>query len=324
MNIYEIAEKAGVSIATVSRVINNNCSVSEKTREKVLRIIDEESYRPNVFARGLVIDSMKLVGVICTDVSDIFIAKALSLLQKNLHERNYDTLLFCVGNHQTATLKHLYYLQSKHVDAIFLIGSSLGETDDQSLREIARSVPLIMINSSVNIEGIYSIYCDEGAGIREAVDLLYKKGSRKSYIIYNGLTPSTKRKIDGFKLGLKAHGVKDAEKYIICTEDSISGGFDAVNMLLSKNEIPDGVIAVSDSIAAGALKAFRTKDIKSYVIGFDNTIICECTAPPLSSIDPQIEEMCVMAADLLDKICKGEKLNKTYISNPKLVLRESF
>ena len=107
MNIYQIAEKAGVSIATVSRVLNNSPAVSQKTREKVMRIIEQDHYHPNIFARGLMLDSMKLVGVICTDVSDIFISQTLSLLQAQLRTRNYDTLLFCVGNNQQTTTKHL-------------------------------------------------------------------------------------------------------------------------------------------------------------------------------------------------------------------------
>ena len=83
MNIYDIANRANVSIATVSRVINNSPKVSEKTRKKVLDIVDELGFTPNVFARGLGLNTMKTIGILCSDPSDIYVAGALSCFEKN-------------------------------------------------------------------------------------------------------------------------------------------------------------------------------------------------------------------------------------------------
>lgn len=86
MNIYDIAKIAGVSIATVSRVVNDSPKVSEKAKEKVRKVMEENNYTPNVFARGLGLGSMKTLGIICPDVADIYMAKAVSYLEKNLQD----------------------------------------------------------------------------------------------------------------------------------------------------------------------------------------------------------------------------------------------
>ena len=98
MNIYDIASKAGVSIATVSRVLNGKGNVSEKTKEHVLKIIEEMGYTPNIFARGLGLNSIKMVGILCSDVSDIYYATAVSTLEKELRRGGYDSLLCCTGD----------------------------------------------------------------------------------------------------------------------------------------------------------------------------------------------------------------------------------
>lgn len=97
MNIYDIADMAGVSIATVSRVVNGSPNVSEKTKKKVLDVIEKADYTPNVFARGLGLDSMKTIGILCPDISDLYMAEAVSALEKKLHEHGYDCILGCSG-----------------------------------------------------------------------------------------------------------------------------------------------------------------------------------------------------------------------------------
>ena len=97
MNIYDISEKAGVSIATVSRVLNGNANVSEKTRKKVLDVMERYGYTPNAFARGLGLNSMKTIGLLCTDSSNVFQAKAISYIEQLLQEAGYDSILCCSG-----------------------------------------------------------------------------------------------------------------------------------------------------------------------------------------------------------------------------------
>ena len=100
MNIYDISEKAGVSIATVSRVLNGNSKVSDKTRKKILAVMEETGYQPNVFARGLGLNTMNTVGVMCADSSDMVLASAVYHVEQVLHKYQY----FCVSSLPEALL----------------------------------------------------------------------------------------------------------------------------------------------------------------------------------------------------------------------------
>ena len=92
MNIYDVSKKAEVSIATISRVINGNTNVSEKTKQKVLTVMKEIGYTPNVFARGLGLNTMKTIGIMCTDSSDVYLANAVYYLERELRANGYDAI----------------------------------------------------------------------------------------------------------------------------------------------------------------------------------------------------------------------------------------
>lgn len=320
MNIYQIAEKAGVSIATVSRVLNGNDNVAEKTREKVLRVMEEGNYRPNIFARGLMLDSMKIVGVICTDVRDMFIARALSLVQAQLYERNYDTLLFCIGSNREATVKHLQYLQDKHVDAIFLIGSAFSNAvEKEELCAIARSIPIIMINGYVEADGIYSVYCDDASAVAEAVTYFKSKNLKNIAFLYDSVTQSTMRKMEGFQRGLKQTGLPFKRELFLQAEADIESSLQAVEKALETGI--EAVIASSDLLAVGAAKAFEKYGVNGAVIGYDNSVLCACATPSLSSIDTRIEEMCEKGIQIMDALFQNEPPERVYVYAPQLILR---
>lgn len=101
MNIYDVSNKAGVSIATVSRVLNGNARVSLATRKKVLDAMKELDYTPNVFARGLGLNTMKTIGIMCIDSSDIYLANAVYYLEQELRKHSYDSILCCTGKDYT-------------------------------------------------------------------------------------------------------------------------------------------------------------------------------------------------------------------------------
>ena len=124
MTIYDISEQAGVSIATVSRVLNGSKNVSEKTRKKVLDIISQSGYTPNAFARGLGLNTMKTIGIMCADSSDLYLAKAIYHIERKLRANGYDSLLCCTGYELDAKAASMNLLITKKVDGIILVGSN--------------------------------------------------------------------------------------------------------------------------------------------------------------------------------------------------------
>ncbi|MBP5249200.1 MAG: LacI family DNA-binding transcriptional regulator, partial [Lachnospiraceae bacterium] len=148
-NIYDISERSGVSIATVSRVLNGSPKVSEATKSKVLAVMDELGYTPNVFARGLGLNTMNTVGIMCSDSSDPFLANAVYYLEQNLRKHGYDSFLCCTGYELKNKKNYLELILSKRVDGLILVGSSLLEPkdeDDLYIKEAASRVPVMLMN----------------------------------------------------------------------------------------------------------------------------------------------------------------------------------
>ncbi|MBQ7001262.1 MAG: LacI family DNA-binding transcriptional regulator [Oscillospiraceae bacterium] len=325
MNIYQIAEKAGVSIATVSRVLNDSPSVSPKTREKVLQIMEQDHYHPNVFARGLMLDSMKLVGVICTDVSDSFIAEALSLLQAQLRTRSYDMLLFSVGSNQETTAKHLRYLQNKHVDAIFLIGSTFSDTADrQKLCRIAQEIPVIMINGFVDAPGVYCVCSDDTATAARIVDTMCRRGLTDCVMLYDSMTQGTRRKMQGMQQALAQNGIVFTDRHLVLAGETLQTSAAAVEQLIAEGHCPDAVLATSDLLAAGAIKAFAKHGLQRGVVGFDNTVLCDCLVPGLTSVDQHMDCMCETAARIMDQLLQNQQPKQFFTCPSEIIWRESF
>lgn len=142
MNIYDISKQAGVSIATVSRVLNGSDKVSPATREKVLKVMELNSYTPNAFARSLGLNSMHTVGILCADSSDVYLASAIYYLERELRYHSYASMLCCTGYQLEEKKKYLQLLLSRNVDALFFVGSNFVEDTEKimliSLRPPAR------------------------------------------------------------------------------------------------------------------------------------------------------------------------------------------
>lgn len=199
MNIYDIAKLANVSIATVSRVVNNSPKVSPKTKEKVLAVMKENEYTPNAFARGLGLGSMKTVGIICPNIDDIYMAKAVSYLEQNLHAHGYDCILGCSGFKQEEKEDYVRLLLSKKIDTLILVGSTYAgngkdESDTDYIREAAEQVSVFMINAKVSGDNIYCTYADDFQATYEVTKALSEEEKRKFFLcmIQNPTVPDRK------------------------------------------------------------------------------------------------------------------------------------
>ena len=329
MNIYDIADKAEVSIATVSRILNKKGSVSPKTREKVLKVIEEMGYTPNAFARALGLDSIKMIGVICSDVSDIYYAKAVSVIENELREKGYDAILCCTGTDLKDKKKGIDVLLAKRVDAIILIGSIFQDlADDSYIEKAAKSTPIIIINGELEFENTYSVKCDEYKAVKDCVIALSEKGRKDILYIYESESCSGIRKRKGYASGLKSIGVPLSEKNIIkCDKD-----FESINNLISEilsSEISFSAIITSvDIVAVGVIKALANHGIKVpddvSVVGFNNSILAECSSPSITSIDSKVGILCTDAVRTLLDIFDKKNVATVKTIQADLVYRESF
>lgn len=324
MNIYDIAQRSGVSIATVSRVLNGGKNVSQKTRDKVLAVMQQEDYTPNAFARGLGLNTMRMIGILCTDISDTYYAKAVSLVENQLRQKGYDALLCCTGNNLEDKKKYLDLLLAKRVDAVILIGSAFKESVDNShIEAAARQVPVIIVNGSVELPGTYCVICNERAAVSQNVHYLYEQGYSDILYIYDTLTYSGCEKLAGYKEGLQQCGLPVRDSLMIKVAKSVESSCEKVTEMLKT--VPFSAVMTSeDLLAVGVIKALRKVQLSMPVIGFNNSILAECSSPSLTSVDNMLDTLCPTAVNILTDIFEGKNVPTKIVITSKFIERETF
>lgn len=313
MNIYDIAKLAGVSIATVSRVVNGSPRVSEKTRQKVLSVMEENNYTPNVFARGLGLDSMQIIGIICPDVADAYMARAVSFLERRLKEYGYDCILYCSGHEQQKKEEAVDLIMKKRIDALILVGSTYtGYGDDDSssveyIRRAAEKVPVFLINGKISGENIYSVYNRDEEAVYDAVSRLIRSGRKRILFLTDSRSYSVSQKMEGYERALRENGLPVLGELKLLTENRIHQVRD---ILLARHTLEyDSVLATDDALAVGAVKCANAKGLKIpeelSVIGYNNSEYSVCCEPELTTIDNTSEKLCNITIDNIMKLLKG-------------------
>ena len=321
MNIYEVAEKAGVSATTVSRVINKSGLVSEKTKKRVLQVIDELGYRPNVFAKGLTTNSMQTIGILTTNICDLYFATAIQEIVRFAREKNYDVILSHTEEAYEEKKKSLQMLMDKRVDGIILIGSVFKEMKDNSyIISAAQAVPIITLNSQIIGKNVYSVYCDDATGAYLAADHLIRQGRSRIAFVHDVDTFSARNKLEGYYRAMREHEMEPLCKKC---QSHVEGGMAAARELLTSPVLPDGIICSEDELAAGVLNVLNEKGIKVpediAVTGYNNLTIPKCTNPQLATVDGKVKLLAEYAFDCIHRVLNTGSGPNTIVITPEII-----
>lgn len=333
MTIYDVSEKAGVSIATVSRVLNGSNNVSEKTKAKVLAVMNECDYTPNAFARGLGLNTMQTIGILCADSSDYYLAKAIYYLEQSLRQNGYDSLLCCTGYEFTTKEKYLNLLISKKVDSVILVGSnfvSVKNTENNYIKNAANQVPIMLLNAALDYPNVYGTLCDDFQAVYNATNDMLSHGAEDILYLYNSKSYSGTRKMSGYKTAVELAGHYKPE--LIQFFEGSAENMDDVTAFLRKLDDKgityQGVVASEDRLAIGAIKYAHEKGLKIpediSIIGYNNSSLTKCCMPELSSIDSRLEILCNQLVNTLMGILSGKEMPKQTVFSGELVKRETF
>ncbi len=330
MNIYDVSNRAGVSIATVSRVLNGNPNVSEKTRTKVLAVMDELGYTPNIFARGLGLNTMKTIGIMCSDSSDLYLANAIYFLERELRKGGYDSILCCTGTDLETKQKYFDLLRSKRVDAIILAGSKFVEMkpkDNAYLIDAGKEFPLMLVNGCLEGPGIYSTLCDDRAAAFEAAARLIESGKRNILYLYTSYSYSGLNKLQGYKDALNAAGISVREEYIHQCPKNITAARELCARLFEDGLVFDGCLTSDDSLAVGAVKFAHQAGIaipeQLSIVGYNNSILAQSSYPELTSIDSKVEALCIITVNTLMGLFNGANVPAKTTISADLIIRET-
>ncbi len=331
MTIYDISEKAGVSIASVSRVLNGSTNVSEKTKKKVLDVINQYEYTPNAFARGLGLNTMKTIGVMCADSSDLYLAKAVYYIEQKLRANGYDSILCCTGYDLDTKKKSMDLLISKKVDSIILVGSNFiyeKEDDNKYICDAAAQVPVMLLNASYDAPNVYCIVSDDHTSMYEATRQMIGSGVEDILYFYNSTSYSGKKKLAGYRAAMEEAGLlKSGSLMQLFTgsHEDIHAMGEHLMKVHNKGLAFDGVIAADDNLALGAMKYALAanlsvpKDLS--IIGYNNSMLTACCNPELTSIDNKLETLCQHLITTLMGLLGGNEMPKKTLFSGEIVRR---
>ena len=325
MTIYDISKKAGVSIATVSRVLNGSTNVKPRTRKKVMDIIEQYGYKPNAFARGLGLNSMKTIGILCADASDLYLAKAIYFIEQNLRENGYHSVLCCTGYEMESRKESLNLLLSQHVDSVVMVGSNFimnNPEDNQYVKDAAASVPIMLLNADFDCSNVYCTLCDDYKATQDATEKMIDAGLKNILYLYNSNSYSGLKKLAGFQNAMLTHDIPLKKELLQCfkgSHEDIDGVKNFVDNIYKKRIRFDGIVTSDDFLAVGAMNFARANNISVprdlQIIGYNNSILTLCSEPDISSIDNRLEDMCIqLVKTLIGTLSQNEMPQKTIFS----------
>lgn len=323
-NVRSIAQAAGVSVATVSRVLNNSPSVSEKLRERVLGIIEQKNYLPNAGARSLSTRRQEVIGVIFPqEMYSEFFPELIKGLEKAARHHGSNILLAGTDGKQKTVQKIARSLYGKVDGLIFAIP----ETDDNVLDRVTSHVPNVWVNHVKEDGSGISIVTDNIRATRVMIDHLYAQGARKIAFI-NGPQEhyEARERQRGVVEALKRHGLEPA--MLLPGDFTEQGGYLAGQQLLSSGREFDAIFAANDVMAIGCMYAMNQTGLyapKDFLLaGFDCIPLSGYITPRLTSMRVNVRQMGERAVHLLvEKISGRLEGDLCESRHPELVVRES-
>ncbi|AWB44602.1 LacI family transcriptional regulator [Paenibacillus sp. CAA11] len=333
VTIYDIAKEANVSVATVSRVLNDTAPVRASTREKVMAVIEKHQFQPNALARSLIKKETGTIAIILPDITNPFFPEVFWGAENEARDKGYTFFLCNTGGDHERESQYLSILREKRVDGMIFLGGRINlqncpEEMAQELIELGRHLPIVLVNGNLPRSGLHRIYTDEAKGAALAAEHLLELGHRE-FAFVGGLQKmaTTMVKVRAIQKKLKEHGLELKKERILLGDFSIETGKQLMSQLLKQDTPPSAVVCVNDYTAIGAMKAAIEhglsipKDIS--IVGFDNTPLASAVIPELTTVSQNTYQLGKLAVDVLHDLINQNKTPKQVVLRPELIVRQS-
>jgi DNA-binding LacI/PurR family transcriptional regulator len=326
VTIYDVAKKAGVSTATVSKIINNKGSISEKTRLKVLEVMDQLQYKPNMIASALKGKSTHTIGLLIPDLSNPIFAEYAKYIEERAQELGFSVIICNTDTNPDRERKYITLLKQKQVDGIIIVARF---KNIKLLKELIKEkFPLATIAQDLPTLPIDSVTVDDYLGGYQVTDYLLSLGHRKIAIIAER-DRSSQERIKGYRQALVDTGLKiDEDLIVVCDQATRECARINTLGLLDKEKRLSAIFGCNDLLAVGVMQAARErgltipKDLS--VIGFDNTHLSEIVSPSLTTVQQPLRDIGYHVVDLLTQKIEGNsRAIQRIVLLPELVIRQS-
>jgi LacI family transcriptional regulator len=318
--IYDVAREAGVSMATVSRVVNGNPNVKPTTRKKVSEAIKRLGYRPNAVARGLASKKTTTVGVIIPDISSVFFSELARGIEDIANMYKYNIILCNSDQNKDKEIRLIQTLLGKQVDGIVFMG---GKITGEHVEEFkSSSAPVVLAATVDKKREIPSVNIDYEQASYEAVSHLIASGNRKIGYISGPLDVpiSGIMKLGGYKRALAEAGIDYDESLVSVGDYTYESGKEATAQFLSAENKPTAVFVDSDEMAIGAIHEAQDRGLNVpndlEVVSSENTRLVHMVRPTLASIAEPTYDIGAVAMRLLTKLMNHEKVDDITVILP--------
>jgi DNA-binding LacI/PurR family transcriptional regulator len=329
MNIKQIASAAGVSVATVSRVLNHPENVAPKTREKIQQIIEQEEYKPNWFAQGLNFNRTKTIGLVIPHILNSMYMEIAKGIEDVALQKGYTTFMCNTEKKHDVEVEYVEQLLRRRVDGIILMFSSM---EEKELKEIEDSgVPIVLIGDNKDSDGFNVVKADCNLGAENILKQLIDVGHESIAILY-GNDPEQESKIMlyAYKKTLSESGYAINNKYMKAVDNTIEGGYLGAKKMIAENG-PRAIFATSDEIAYGVMEAIKDAGLRIpedvAVAGFGNSRMSNLVEPKLTTVELPFHKMGIYGArllfDLIEDDNKGNDSPRQIMLQTKLRIRKS-
>ena len=326
-SIKDVAKEAGVSIATVSRVLNDIDVVNEDTKNRVKDAIAKLGYRPNIVARSLKTQKTKTLGIIIPDISNQFYPEIVRGAEDVANIYDYNIMLCNTDLDKEKEIEYLRILKEKMSDGIIYMSNSLDEDIMELLKELR--LPMVLIENMDPTGRVPRVSIDNEQAAYDGVTYLIKRRNKR--IAYIGADKSLRNlsaeRYMGYERALKKNKIKIDDSLVNFSGNKAKDGFEGINKILESTEV-DAVFCTGDEIAMGVINALRERGIKVPeqvdVVGFDNIYASSIFYPKLTTVAQPMYDMGSVGMRMLIKIINNNELDiKNYILDHEIIERDS-
>lgn len=328
VTIYDVAREAGVSMATVSRVVNNNPNVKPQTRKKVYEAIERLGYRPNAVARGLASKKTTTVGVVIPDISNSNFAEVARGIEDIANMYHYNIILCNADKRKDKEIRVINTLLEKQVDGLLFMGGAVTEEHIQAFK--TANVPVVLCATTDEDNKIPSVDINHAEAACDAVKTLLAQGHTDIAMISGTLQDPSNgyARYQGYKRALEEAGIPESEDFVRVGNYRYESGVEAMNHFLSLDKHPTAVFSATDEMAIGAIHAIQDKGLRVpediSVISVDNSRMASMVRPQLSAVAQPMYDIGAVSMRLLTKLMKKEPVEQAKVVLPhEVVSRQS-
>lgn len=329
ITIKDVAKQAGVSISTVSRVINDSKPVTNEVKQRVLDVIKETGYVPNPLARSLVTKRSQLLGVIVPEVTDTFSAEVLNGIEEISKMYNYDILLSNTYSEKELVINSINLLRAKQVEGIVMI---CWDIDEEIIELLDNSgIPNVHISKTSRDYDIFNVSTQNYPATRDMTQFLIDKGHRDIALMVTNyhIAGLAVERLNGYKDALEKNNIKYNEDLLLKSSGTTyEDGYLSAKELLTNGSKPDAIFATSDEAAIGAINAcfdlgFKVPEDIS-VAGFNDVKLAKLYRPKLTTVYQPLFDMGAVAIRMIIKMISGQEIGEKKVELPyKIIDRES-